>query len=281
MKKLLFLIIIFNSFSSIHAQCEPEEGFPLDRVALYPLPFGIIPVEDGGTGITDTAFIGEMFDFTFTVIFPDTFLDPATNSLTIGDTLMIIPDSTRFVFNEEILEGFPEGLSLEVNPDPMLGTSDGAAGCIRLFGTPSTNLAPGDYTMNFGANSCVQNPAFTGCIYVEIPSIFIGIVGEYVLTIADRTSASLDLLNAEQDFLLSPNPFNETANINFKTNGLSGDYQLQISDLSGQRIHSEIVRIKTSNQSISIETGDWINGIYLFRLTGREGQLSGRMVKQN
>lgn len=281
MKQCLLFVLFFSSFSSIYAQCEPEEGFPLDRVALYPSPFGIIPVEDGGTGITDTAYIGEMFDFTFTIIFPDTFLDPATNELTIGDTLRIIPDSTRFVFDGEDIVGFPEGLSLEANPDPILGTSDGPAGCVRLFGTPTTNVAPGDYTMFFGANSCVQNPAFTGCIFVEIPSLFIGIVGEYTLTIADRTSSTLDLLNTEQNLVLSPNPFNETADINFNTTGLSGEYKLQVSNLSGQLIHSKTVRIENINQSISIETGDWINGIYLFRLSGKEGQLSGRMVKQN
>lgn len=281
MKLFLLSIVFFFSLTSINAQCDPEEGFPMDRVSIFPSPFGVIPVEDGGTGITDTAFIGEMFDLTFTFIFPDTFLDPVTNSQTIGDTLIIIPDSTRFVFNGVELDGFPEGLSLEVSPDTMLGTSEGPAGCARLFGIPSPNVAPGDYTMFFGANSCVQNPAFTGCMYVEIPSFFIGILGEYKLTIADKTSTTLDLLNAKQDLVLAPNPFNETTQISFNTNGLTGQYQLQVSDLSGQLVHSEIVGIGSNTQIISIDTNTWVNGIYLFRLTGQDGQLSGRMVKQN
>lgn len=282
MKQFLVFIIIVLSFASVNAQCEAEEGLPLDKVAIYPLPFGVISVEDGGTGITDTAFIGEMFDMIFTVVFPDTFLDPSTSSQTVGDTLIIIPDSTRFVFNEEDLGGFPEGLSLEVNPDgPLLSSSEAPVGCVRLTGIPSANVAPGDYTMFFGALSCVQNPAFTGCINIEIPSIFTGILGEYRLTIADRTSSTLELLNAQQNFQLSPNPFNETAQIRFNTDGLTGDYQLQVNNLAGQLVHSEIVKMNTDSQTISIDTDRWQNGLYLFRLTGKEGQLSGRMVKHD
>lgn len=280
MKQFLLFIIFLSSYSYSHAQCDPEDGFPLDRVAVYPLPFGIIPIEDGGTGIVDTAFIGEMFDLTFTVIFPDTFLDPVTNSLTVGDTLRIFPDSTRFVFNGEDIDGFPEGLSMTVSPDTILGTKEGPAGCARLFGTPSANVPLGDYTMFFVANSCVQNPAFNGCTFVEIPSILIGILGEYKLTISDRTSSTLDVLNEQQNLLIAPNPFNESVDISFDTNGLSGKYQLQISDLSGQLIYSQSLDVTAQKLDMSIETDAWSDGIYLFRFTGEEGQLFGKMVKQ-
>lgn len=282
MKQFLILIVFFCSLSNVSSQCEPEDGFPLDKVALYPLPFGVIPIEEGGTGIVDTAFIGEMFDMTFTMVFPDTFLDPSTNSLTIGDTLLIIPDSTRFVFNEEDLDGFPEGLALEVNPEtPVLGSREGPVGCVRLFGMPTADVAPGDYTIFFGARSCVQNPTFTGCINIEIPSLFTGILGEYKLTIADRTSSTLELLNDKQNLTLAPNPFSETAEIRFNTSGMSGQYRLQITDLSGRLIHSESIGIKSDNQLITIDSQDWMNGVYIFQLSGQEGQLAGRMIKQN
>lgn len=68
-----------------------------------------------------------------------------TNSITGGDTLSVIPDSTMFVFDNEIV-GSPEGLSLEVIPDdPILGSRKAPAGCMRLFGTPTENIVPGDY----------------------------------------------------------------------------------------------------------------------------------------
>jgi len=281
MKQFLLFIILLSSYLTIHAQCESEEDFPLDRVAVYPSPFGVIPIEDGGTGIVDTAFIGEMFDLTFTVVFPDTFLDPVTNSLTVGDTLRIIPDSTRFVFDSVDIGGFPEGLAMTVSPDTMLGTSEGPAGCVRLFGTPTINVPPGDYTMFFGANSCVQNPAFTGCMFVEIPSFLIGITGEYKLTIADRTSPTLDVLNEDQNFLVAPNPFDDTVDISFDTNGLSGQYQLQISDLSGRQLYNKALEVTAQKLNISVETDTWPTGIYIFRLIGEQGQLFGRMIKQD
>jgi len=272
--------LVFLSISLAHSQCEPEEGFPLDEVALYPLPFGIIPVEEGGTGISDTAFIGESFDFHFTIIFPDTFLDPATNSLTIGDTLRIIPDSTRFLFNDEDV-GFPEGLSLEVNPDgPMTGTSEAPAGCMRLFGTPSENVVPGDYLVLFGAESCIDNPTFTGCTFVMIPSIFTGIVGEYRLTIADKTSSTLDVLNTTQDLQITPNPLSTFTQISFDTKGMSGEYDFRIVDLSGRLIHSETSKIQQGRQTILVNAMDWQSGMYVFQLSGREGQLTGKLMVQ-
>lgn len=278
MKYFLMISIVLLSFSVGHTQCEPEDGFPLDMVALYPLPFGVIPVEDWGTGITDTAFIGEPFEYTFTIVFPDTFLDPSTNSLTIGDTLRIIPDSTVFVFDDEIV-GFPEGLSLEVNPNgPMLGTSGAPAGCMRLFGTPAESVVPGDYLVTFGAESCVDNPTFSGCIFIMFPSIFTGIVGEYRLTIADKTSSTLEVLNTKQDLQIRPNPLDAFTQIGFDTEGMSGEYEFRVMDLSGRLIHSETTKILQGRQTIKVNAIDWQSGMYVFQLSGREGQLTGKMM---
>ncbi len=278
MKYCILVFMMLLSISFIQAQCEPEEGLPLDKVGLYPLPFGVIPVEEGGTGITDTAFIGELFDFRFTIVFPDTFLDPATNNITIGDTLRVIPDSTMFVFDNEIV-GFPEGLSLEVNPDsPFLGSSEAPAGCMRLFGTPTENVVPGDYLIFFGAQSCIDNPTFTGCTFVLIPSLFTGIVGEYRLTIADKTSPTLDVLNSQQNLSVVPNPLTSHSQLSFDTEGMSGDYTLRIVDLSGRLIQSETIRIQPGQHVTELDATDWESGMYIFQLSGREGQLSGKLM---
>lgn len=278
MKYCLLVFLMLLSISFVHAQCEPEDGLPLDKVGLYPLPFGVIPVEEGGTGISDTAFIGELFDYRFTIVFPDTFLDPSTNSLTRGDTLQVIPDSTRFMFEDEIV-GFPEGLSLEVIPDgPMLGTREAPTGCMRLHGTPTENVVPGDYLVFFGARSCIDNPTFTGCTFVLFPSIFTGIVGEYRLTIADKTSPTLDVLNSKQDLSVVPNPLTSRAQLSFDTDGMSGSYQLRIVDLSGRLIQSEMIPIQSGRQVKELDASDWESGMYIFQLSGPEGQMTGRLM---
>lgn len=279
MKYNLLLLFCICNFSIGYSQCEPAEDVPLDKVALYPLPFGVIPVEDGGTGITDTAFIGQLFDMTFTVVFPDTFLDPVTNLMTVGDTLQIIPDSTRFVFNDEDLEGFPDGLMMEVSPDTaMIGSSEGPTGCVRLFGTPTENVVPGDYFVFFGARSCIINPGLTGCVNVEIPSIFTGILGEYRLTIADNTSSIPEVLNDRQRLNISPNPFSDRTQIQFTTAGMTGEYQLQVMDLSGRRVFEQVIPIDEPQKVIDINPQDWESGIYVFQIIGREGQLTGKLV---
>jgi len=281
---LRYSLFVFTLLLSLTAfsQCEPNADVPLDRVAIYPLPFGVIAPEDGGTGIVDTAFIDMPFDMTFTIVFPDTFLDPATQSMTIGDSILINPDSLRVVFNDEEVDGLPEGLELVVNPEGrIMPSGDGPVGCISLIGTPTANAIPGDYLLFFGINACIQNPALNGCIDIEIPSVFSNILGEYRLTIADMTSSVPELLNDQQSIQIHPNPVETNLTISFDSNGLSGNYQLSILNLSGQNVLTQAVPMTGSDsQQLSIDTSTWHDGIYLFTLIGNEGQLSGKFLKK-
>ncbi len=278
-----YLSLLFSLFLSIQAfsQCEPDTLIPIDRVAIFPLPFGVILPEDGGTGITDTAFIDVPFEMTFTISFPDTFLDPATQSMTIGDSILINPDSLRVLFNDEEVDGLPEGLQLVVNPEGWIKPSGTQpVGCISLVGTPTSEVVPGDYLLFFGINACIQNPALNGCIDIELPSIFTNILGEYRLTVSDMTSSIPEVLNEQQNIQITPNPFDSQVSIQFDSNGLSGNYQLSVMNLSGQKILSQSVLMTGDIQQLSIDASSWQNGIYLFSLNGNEGQLSGKLVKR-
>lgn len=273
---LTSLLISLQSFS----QCEPDTLVPIVGTSIFPLPFGVIPPEDGGTGIADTAFIGQLFDMTFTIVFPDTFLDPVTQSMTIGDSILIDPDSLRVTFNDEDVS-LPEGLELIVNPSGWIQPNSSApSGCISLVGTPTADVVPGDYFLFFGVNACIQNPALTGCTFIEFPGVLSGTPGEYRLTVSDMTSSVPEVLNEQQSIQVNPNPFDSNVTIGFDSNGLTGNYQLSVMNLSGQKILTESVQMTSDIQLLSIDASTWQDGIYLFSLNGNEGQLSGKLVKR-
>ncbi len=280
MLRYLFLLPIIILTIQGFSQCDPDPNVPVEGTSLFPLPFGVIPPEQGGTGITDTAFIGVPYQMTFTLIFPDTFLDPATQSITVGDSILIEPDSLRVMFGEEEV-GLPDGLSIISNPEGFIQANpDGPAGCVSLFGTPTADAVPGDYLLFFGVTACIQNPALTGCTFVEIPSIFANILGEYRLTVADRTSSIPEVLNDSQNLQINPNPFDSNVIIKFNSKGLTGDYQLSVLNLAGQKVIEQSVRTSGGNQQIALDASTWQDGLYLFSLNGKEGQLSGKLIKR-
>ena len=273
---LPLILLTFQGFS----QCEPDLNTQVEGTALFPFPSGIIPPEDGGVGITDTAFIGVPYEMTFTLIFPDTFLDPATQSMTVGDSIRF--DSIRVMFGDVDIDGLPDGLEIQPSQDGFIQSSaDGAVGCLSLVGTPTTEAVPGDYLLFFNFTACIQNPALTGCTPAEIPSILANILGEYRLVVSDQTSSIPEVLNDSQDLQINPNPFDSNVAIRFDSRGLSGDYQLSVINLSGQKVLEQSVRITGDTQKIELDASTWNDGIYLFSLNGKEGQLSGKLVKRN
>jgi len=281
--KAAFIIISICISNMLFSQCIPQEDLPLDQVGLFPLPFGVIPPEDGGVGITDTAYIGEPFEYTFTLIFPDTFINPVTNSQTIGRTIELIPDSTRILFDDVLSHEFPNGLSLEVNPPDsvLIGNSTEPVGCMSIIGTPELDVAAGDYLITFLANGCVFNEAtnFDDCINIEIPGLFINILGEYRLTIINRTSATSDLLNDKVGLNISPNPMSDYTTVTFNAENLTGEYSFELYSASGQNVRSDMIRPSNTTEII-IDRHDLDPGLYLLKIKGAEGIISSKLVIQ-
>ena len=216
---------------------------------------------------------------TFTLIFPDTFLDPATQSTTIGDSIRF--DSIRVTLDGVNVDGLPDGMQVQANQEGFIQSNpDGPSGCISLFGTPTAEAVPGDYLLFFAFTACIQNPALTGCTPAEIPSISANVLGEYRLVVSDQTSSVPEVLNDSQDLQINPNPFDSNVVIRFDSRGLSGDYQLSVINLSGQKVLEQSVRMSGDNQQIALDATTWNDGIYLFSLNGKEGQLSGKLIKR-
>jgi len=288
MKQLLFVIALLllsiTSVSSQSSDCEFHENLSLETALIYPLPFGVIPEEQGGLGINKEAVIGAPFDFKWTMIWPDSFSTPTTVGIAYTDTLQFFLDRTIWILGEDTVS-IPEGLSLVMTPESgvLLPNSDEPVACIKLEGTPSQNVTPGDYLMFFSIRSC-QNIAalgFDGCQEAIIPSILTGFSGEYRLTIKpEGTTAVKETLNDRVSLEVSPNPFSSQTIIQFNSKGLSNDYIFEVFDANGRKVRSENMRLKSGVQRILFDGSSLNDGLYIFQFRGEEGIITDKLILQ-
>lgn len=193
MKHLFYIILLGACLINIEAQtCLPDSTLKDSSAGVYPKP--ISPTNPNG-GITKTACINKPYEFTFTVVVPDTVEVPIFPSPIALEKVSI--DTTGAILN------LPEGISYACNP-PNCIFKKNTFGCLSLFGTPNTNNQAGDFkpiiklklTVNVGIpfdyNTEYPGPAFPG---------------EYILKLvneADCASSNTNLRQTENTWFPIP-----------------------------------------------------------------------------
>ena len=285
MKNLICLSLAFLCILSF-AQgqddvCDFHEGLSLETALIFPLPF--IPDEDGATGINKQAVIGSEFDFKWTMVWPDTFINPLSG-IAYADTIQFYLDRTIWVFEGDTV-AIPNGLNLSITPEDgiALPNSEDPVACILLNGTPADDVVPGDYFMTFAVRTCLTAPEvmFDGCTDAFIPGIIAGFPGEYKLTIKPEGTTSVkETLNSSVDLRVSPNPFDVETLIEFNAESLSNDYSFEVFDLNGSLIQSKKLSLKSNKQKLRFDASNLADGVYIFQIKGREGIITDRLIVQ-
>jgi hypothetical protein len=288
MKKRLYLFFsLLISSISIFGQndvCTIKADLPVDsQVLIYPMPFQGDLADPIAFGINKSATIGQQFEYTWTIVYPNSFIAPVVFLPAKGDTMFFFLDKTVFVRGTDTV-GIPQGLKLEMFPENgvVLPNSQAPAACIKLSGTPSASVIPGTYKMFFSALICLDIPGtFTGCQPTLIPSLTAGFPGIYELVIkADGTTSVKETLNDVVSLIVSPNPFNDYVMIEFNSQKLSGDYVFGLFDTNGRMIESRNIKMKSTSQRIRLDGGDLNNGLFFYQLRGNDGIISGRLIHQ-
>lgn len=195
LRLLIFLLALTPAWS--YGQCSTSTEFASQGNGIYPRPSGVNDPADGWVGIDEDATIGVPFQYDFTVQLPTSFQEPFTMLTATNDSLIILPDSTYSTFNGVRTLGLPEGLSLESSSANWTYYPDdnNPAGCFAIVGTPSANVIPGDYIIEYKIQTCLKiNPIFAGCQETFVPNddITVNIPGEYRLTILPAASCTID-----------------------------------------------------------------------------------------
>lgn len=263
--------------------CEFQGDLPLEDALIFPLPFSADPDNPFDLGINKEAVIGQEFDFTWTVIWPDTFIAPVVFVEAYAGTQTFFLDETVVVFEGDTVD-IPDGLTLEMFPEDgvLLPNSEEPAACIKLSGIPSADVIPGSYFFAFFLETCLTIPGvFEGCQDAFIPSQLSGFPGIYELVVKpEGTTAVKETLNDKVSIRVNPNPFSSQTMIEFNSSDLSGDYRFEAFDVSGKKITSHQINMKSVVQRIIFDGGDLEDGIYFYQLRGEEGIVTGKLVVQ-
>jgi len=82
------------------------------------------------------------------------------------------------------------------------------------------------------------------------------------------TVTSVNSTNSIMSATVFPNPVGEQLYINFVSNIIINDFELEVFDIQGKKINSENIYASAfSNKNFSIDFSSFKNGVYLIRLT--------------
>lgn len=276
MKKslLLTLTIITLAISSVMAQpCLPDPDFVSQGVGVYPFPYNQAALDTGNTdyvGIEDTVFTGQDYSFTFTAVVPD--------SLNFSGTQTAL----EWVLVDSI-GNMPEGLSYECDladcefQPAVDGVPDSGLGCVAVTGV--SNAPAGSYSI------IVYAQAKVGLLDFPIPVTFppdeanaFGFPeGEYLIHVVDGGTNVEDLNSRISSLNSYPNPFASETAISFVAES-SGDAQLEIFDISGQKVHSEKLMMRAGENEFIFNGSMLAEGTYIYGLTGQDISLVNKFT---
>lgn len=195
MIRILTILLLMTSPLLISAQtCSPDPIYADSSAGVYPTP--ITPANPDG-GINEPACVGSYYEFTLTVIVPDS-ITIDFNGFPV--TLDII---SAQISTEDAIQGLPEGLDYLCMPSDCVFPSD-SSGCLLLYGTVDENAMPGAYPLSIQLDITLDG---LGTQTFDFPGP--QFPGSYDLTVNAQndpscTNSSLQTFNG--DILLYPNP---------------------------------------------------------------------------
>ena len=270
---LLFTCLIFFTSSALLAQeetpCIDTTGFGFFQV-IYPQP---LSEENPQGGIPEEAVVGEPFEFTFAIAFPDTLnfpVDPTNPDATVAvqiDSLSF--ETTGAITYEPPLENF----TYSCEP-PSCVFFPNELGCVTISGTPTAEeIGTHELLFTGRADLLLFGLPLSQELMFPDPNL---VPGSYPLEVVDETNSIFELLSGFR-IRNVPNPFHSVTNILISSE-LSGRYEYRVSDLLGRVLARQVVDIREGDNTISFDGSHLSEGIYLFTLTDGRAVLSEKMV---
>lgn len=269
MKKLFTLLaVIAVSVSTLSAQvCMPDSSLFDAAFPVQPLPFDPVVSPEGG--ITDTACIGQPFQFNFFAAVGDTF--------NLGTTSVML-DSIR-LSPQTGVSNLPEGITFDCNPGSCVFVQN-TLGCISLFGTVTDPALVGSYDLMLTVEVFIGGLPVPN--EVTLPNVAIT-PGNYTLVVREadfancRTVSSEDILQDLVQLKNKPNPFSDQTIIEL-ISAISDEVNFEVFDLVGKRVHSERLNLTEGTNQIPFSGSNLQSGIYFYKISNQFGAVSSKMI---
>jgi Secretion system C-terminal sorting domain len=264
MRKILYLFVSCFFITALSAQtpaCVPNQLFKDSSAGVYPLP---LSTANPRGGIDKPVCIGKPYEFVFTMKISDTLVTP------LG-TVKI--DSVKLATTGAVV-GLPAGITYACNP-PNCTFAKKTTGCAVLRGT--TTGPVGDYDLVINGKAYVD---IFGAIDVSFPGIVAA--GKYTLKVvaannAVCTTASLFSPDEIASLSSTPNPASLSTTINIESQQ-TGVYNFAVYNIVGQSVFSTPLSIQVGSNSLNLSTEDFPSGMYIYKLTKDNKQISNKLI---
>jgi hypothetical protein len=217
---------------------------------------------------TKPACLTEYYEMSVTFNIPDTI----SNLPTLPG--VEIPINNISIATSGAITNIPAGLSYLCSP-PNCVFPKNTLGCLLIYGTPT---GPID-TIDLNIKVKISTPLVIIPIELNFPSQIDPDFHFYLMVrgAGECASGTDDLSGQISSVKNVPNPFGDRTLINVESN-VSGDFNFEVFDLTGQRVHSQSVRVFTGFNQFTFEAGNLPNGAYFFTFGNAEGRVTRKMV---
>jgi hypothetical protein len=257
-RTLLFLFALLQLGLSFGQQmCERDSSILMTGALLSPAPY----TDSLPNYNLATAYIGQPYSQSVTVNVPTTFSGFPIDSVTVPITGAV--------------SNLPAGIGYSCDP-PNCRFLPGSLGCILISGTPD-NTNPVPDTADLGITATVY--AFGIPIAVEFPGTLAP--GAHFYLLVSEASSTNDVRHPDlSKFRNLPNPAADVTRIEVIARE-NADYQFEVYDLMGQRVHHSAVSLNEGPNTFEFHTTTLPNGVYVIALGNKAGTSVSRLVVQH
>lgn len=262
-----FLLAMAGGIFAQNITCTPDSTFADSTAGVYPKPYSDM---NPMGGITDTVCLGTEFEYTFTLVIPDSF---ETNT-----ALGTVPVNSFSASTESAVMNLPAGFDYACNPPNCVFSSDQGIGCIILYGQTDDSEAVGQYDLMISGllNSILS-------LQITFPDSNLFEAGNYFLNVAANGTGPCTFLSTSEPFANQfslgnrPNPFTDLTEITVQSK-VNGEFELRIYNYQGQLEHRERIQLLQGLNTIPYDGGQLPNGMYLLTITDGFQGVSNKMV---
>ncbi len=268
MRILLLSLISLLAFTISNAQvCTPDTSYIQAGPGLYPLPDNTMG-QDTTLGINKLAYSNCSYDFTFTLVVPDS-IDLGTQTVSI-DSIILQNIAFRDTAGVVVTTGAENYGCDTADCIWRLETS----GCIKIGGL--ITAPPGQYYATI--NTQAFSSDFPVAINLEFPNTIFA-QGEYVLTVLPNNCP----VNVEQvvsnfsSIKASPNPLSDYTTISFESKeNLSTEFSVY--NLLGKQLYNSQLEVLQGENSVEFQGAQFPAGVYVYSIGHGIDRITERLV---
>jgi len=267
----------FSGLKNVYSQADVEDNVVIDQIissagsaitgiSVDPNNANHVVISVGGYGPIGAGKVRESWDaLSESPTFSNIWTAPGLNSMPIYDVLIDFQDAS----GATIIVGTEYGAFITDN-----GGSDWTIANLGMATTAEGLTAPVfDLKQQWRSETMWSSPTNTGAIYS-------GTHGRGIFrsdSFLGAEEIAVEINTTPDNLLIYPNPVTSSS-LQVSTAGFSGSVSLEVYDLQGRVVYSEVIANAQGSDRVIIDVSDLDNGTYVVRMSSSMKALASKLV---